>query len=100
MMKSKLTHLVETVKTKAPKARIIMVDYPAVLPENGKPCSVLPITQDRKSKLPGNTDMSQNERVPELLRTIDRHASASRGPRPSAKSSNRNAAVGGERQIH
>jgi lysophospholipase L1-like esterase len=50
-MESKLTHMVETVKAKAPKARIVMVDYPAVLPENGKPCSALPIPQERQKFL-------------------------------------------------
>lgn len=47
----KLTRTVEAVQAKSPKARIILVDYPAVLPENGKPCQALPISQDRQKFL-------------------------------------------------
>ncbi|OAD97630.1 SGNH/GDSL hydrolase family protein [Arthrobacter sp. OY3WO11] len=50
-MESKLTRMVEAVQARAPKARIILIDYPVVLPENGKPCSAVPITQERQKFL-------------------------------------------------
>ena len=50
-MESKLTRMVEAVQAKAPTARIILVDYPTVLPEDGKPCSAIPIPQERQKFL-------------------------------------------------
>jgi lysophospholipase L1-like esterase len=48
---SKLTAMVEAVQAKAPDARIVLVDYPTLLPQNGRPCAVAPIPQDRQKFL-------------------------------------------------
>lgn len=50
-MESKLTTMTKQVQAKAPQARIVLVDYPAVLPQNGEPCSVIPIPRDRQKFL-------------------------------------------------
>lgn len=38
-------------QSKAPGARILLVDYPTVLPQNGEPCLLAPIPQDRQKFL-------------------------------------------------
>ncbi|PNH78174.1 SGNH/GDSL hydrolase family protein [Arthrobacter sp. AFG20] len=50
-MESKLTTMTKKVQAKAPQARILLVDYPAVLPQNGEPCSFIPILRDRQKFL-------------------------------------------------
>jgi len=50
-MESKLTQMVQSVQAKAPHARIVLVDYPTVLPEDGQPCASIPIIQDRQKFL-------------------------------------------------
>lgn len=50
-MESKLTTMTKQVQAKAPHARIVLVDYPAVLPPNGEPCSLIPIPHDRQKFL-------------------------------------------------
>jgi lysophospholipase L1-like esterase len=50
-MESKLTTMTKQVQAKAPQARIVIVDYPSVLPQNGEPCSLIPIPRDRQKFL-------------------------------------------------
>jgi lysophospholipase L1-like esterase len=42
---------IEAVQAKAPDARIVVVDYLTVLPQNGKPCAVVPIPQAEQKEL-------------------------------------------------
>ncbi|MCQ6272454.1 SGNH/GDSL hydrolase family protein [Pseudarthrobacter sp. R1] len=46
-----LVSMVQAVQEKAPHARVVLVDYLSVLPENGKPCAAVPIPQDRQKFL-------------------------------------------------
>lgn len=46
-----LALMVQAVQEKAPNARVVLVDYLSVLPENGKPCAAVPIPQDRQKFL-------------------------------------------------
>jgi hypothetical protein len=48
-----LVAAVEAVQAKAPRARIVLVDYLTVLPENGQACALAPIPQDRQRFLLG-----------------------------------------------
>jgi lysophospholipase L1-like esterase len=45
------TTMVRMVQQRAPYARIVLVDYVTVLPENGKPCAAMPIPQERQRVL-------------------------------------------------
>ena len=42
----KLVAMVEAIRQQAPHARIVLVDYLTILPQNGKPCAGLPLTED------------------------------------------------------
>jgi lysophospholipase L1-like esterase len=42
---------IQAVQARAPQARILVVDYLTVLPENGKPCAVAPIPQAEQKAL-------------------------------------------------
>lgn len=46
-----LITMVQAVQARAPHARIVLVDYLTVLPQNGKPCEAMPIPQDRQKFL-------------------------------------------------
>lgn len=50
-VESKLVSMVRTVMEKAPRSRIVLVDYLTVLPENGQPCADVPIPQHRQKFL-------------------------------------------------
>ncbi|WP_314505445.1 SGNH/GDSL hydrolase family protein [uncultured Microbacterium sp.] len=50
-LQDSLVRMVQDVRGRAPQARIVLVDYISVLPENGKPCAALPIPQDRQKFL-------------------------------------------------
>jgi lysophospholipase L1-like esterase len=44
---------IRAVQAKAPDARIVVVDYLTVLPQNGKPCAVMPIPRAEQTELLG-----------------------------------------------
>jgi hypothetical protein len=46
-----LTATVNAVQKKAPHARVVLVDYLSVLPDNGTPCTAVPIPQQRQKFL-------------------------------------------------
>ncbi|MEW1810822.1 SGNH/GDSL hydrolase family protein [Pseudarthrobacter phenanthrenivorans] len=46
-----LAATVDAVQEKAPHARVVLVDYLSVLPDNGKPCAAVPIPQQRQKFL-------------------------------------------------
>lgn len=50
-LQDSLTSMVRAVQERAPQARVVLVDYLTVLPENGKPCAVMPVPQDRQKFL-------------------------------------------------
>ncbi|MGF4041762.1 SGNH/GDSL hydrolase family protein [Paenarthrobacter nitroguajacolicus] len=50
-MEGKLSTMIKQIQAKAPLARIVLVDYPTVLPQNGQPCSLIPISGDRQKFL-------------------------------------------------
>jgi lysophospholipase L1-like esterase len=50
-LESRLTTMVEAVQVKAPHARVVLVDYPTVLPQNGQSCALAPIPVDRQKFL-------------------------------------------------
>jgi lysophospholipase L1-like esterase len=41
-----LTNMITAIQIKAPEARVVVVDYITVLPQNGQTCSVMPISGD------------------------------------------------------
>ncbi|MGW1269844.1 SGNH/GDSL hydrolase family protein [Streptomyces sp. NPDC002491] len=45
--------MVHAIRARAPRARIVLVDYLTILPRNGKPCAELPIPQERQRFLLG-----------------------------------------------
>ena len=47
-LEDNIASVVDAVRTRAPLARIVLVDYLTVLPQNGKPCAAAPIPQDRQ----------------------------------------------------
>ena len=50
-LQDSLTSMVQAVRERAPRARIVLVDYLTVLPQDGKPCATMPIPQDRQKFL-------------------------------------------------
>lgn len=40
--------MIQAIRARAPQARIVLVDYLTVLPRNGKPCTAIPIPQDKQ----------------------------------------------------
>lgn len=50
-VEDRLIAMVRAVQAKAPRARIVLVDYVTVLPPNGKACAAMPIPQDRQKFL-------------------------------------------------
>ncbi|SDS84459.1 Lysophospholipase L1 [Nocardioides scoriae] len=47
VVQSKIVATVQAVQAKAPEARIVLVDYTTVLPQNAKPCTALPLTTEQ-----------------------------------------------------
>jgi lysophospholipase L1-like esterase len=45
-LQAELVQMVQAIRAKAPQARIVLVDYSTILPENGKPCAALPLTRE------------------------------------------------------
>jgi lysophospholipase L1-like esterase len=50
-VKDSLVAMLEAVKSKATGARIVLIDYINVLPEDGRPCALMPISQERQKFL-------------------------------------------------
>jgi lysophospholipase L1-like esterase len=50
-VEAELVDAVEAIKAKAPGAVVVLVDYPTVLPQNGKSCDAAPIAKDRQKFL-------------------------------------------------
>src|SRR5690349_11030162 len=49
--KTAWSRLVHAVRERAPQARVVLVDYLTVIPENCKPCAAVPIPQERQKFL-------------------------------------------------
>lgn len=50
-LEQEFVEMVQAIKTRAPRARVLVVDYLTVLPANGATCDVLPIPKDRQKFL-------------------------------------------------
>jgi lysophospholipase L1-like esterase len=50
-LQGRIASAVQAVKEKAPHARILLVDYLTVLPDDAKPCQAVPIPKDRQKFL-------------------------------------------------
>ncbi|MET8979477.1 SGNH/GDSL hydrolase family protein [Streptomyces sp. NPDC004539] len=47
-LRDEFVGMVRAVRSRAPQARIVLVDYLTILPANGEPCAVLPIPEERQ----------------------------------------------------
>jgi|tagenome__1003787_1003787.scaffolds.fasta_scaffold20871415_2 hypothetical protein len=45
-VETRLVDLVDRVRARAPQARVVLTDFPDLLPQNGKGCAVVPLTTD------------------------------------------------------
>lgn len=46
-VEDEMTAMVKEIKTRAPKARVLLVDYQTILPTNNKTCGTTPLTSDQ-----------------------------------------------------
>jgi hypothetical protein len=46
-MEAELIAMINTARSASPNARILLVDYATILPQNGQPCAGLPLTKDQ-----------------------------------------------------